>query len=432
MSRILVFAYGLIAYALFGVTYLYAVGFVGNLVVPKSLDSTPTAPFATALLINLGLLGLFAVQHSVMARPAFKRLLLRVIPAAAERSTYVLASSLALLLLFWQWSPMGGVIWDVQNPVGRAVLYGLFGFGFLLVFVATLLINHLDLFGMRQVWLNLLGREYKPLTFVTPGPYRMVRHPLYLGWLFAFWATPTMTVTHLLFAVMTTGYILVAIQLEEHDLIDAHPEYAEYKRRVPMIIPTGTKQAPHAVRTASSIGVLVLVCLWPMGGLAQDHSHAPSAQEHRSANALVQTVRDATERFTSVSAAEAADYHLLFGCVSGPDFGAMGLHYVNLSLVFDGGELDPTRPEIILYEPTPSGRLRITGADFLVIASDWDDKHPNDPPQLMGQLFHRFDSPNRFGLPAFYTLHVWAWKESPTGSFVNWHTNVSCDGFGEK
>jgi protein-S-isoprenylcysteine O-methyltransferase Ste14 len=253
MSRILVFAYGLIAYALFGVTYLYAVGFVGNLVVPKSLDSTPTAPLATALLINLGLLSLFAVQHSVMARPAFKRVLLRVIPAAAERSTYVLASSLALLLLFWQWSPMGGVIWDVQNPVGRAVLYGLFGFGFLLVFVATLLINHLDLFGMRQVWLNLLGREYRPLTFVTPGPYRLVRHPLYLGWLFAFWATPTMTVTHLLFAVMTTGYILVAIQLEERDLIDAHPEYAEYKRRVPMIIPTGTREAPLV--QAPSIGV---------------------------------------------------------------------------------------------------------------------------------------------------------------------------------
>ncbi len=181
-----------------------------------------------------------------MARPAFKRLLLRAIPQAAERSTYVLASSLALLLLFWQWSPLGGVIWDVQDSTARAVLYGLFGFGFLLVFVSTVLINHFDLFGLRQIWLNLTGREYTSLSFVTPGPYRLIRHPLYLGWLFAFWATPTMTVTHLLFAVMTTGYILLAIQLEEHDLINAHPEYAEYKRRVPMIIPLPTKRAHGA------------------------------------------------------------------------------------------------------------------------------------------------------------------------------------------
>jgi methanethiol S-methyltransferase len=243
MSRLVVFAYGVAAYGVFFVTYLYAAGFVGNLVVPKSLDSAPTAPFGTALLINLGLLGLFAVQHSVMARPWFKRALLRVLPQAAERSTYVLASSLALILLFWQWSPLGGVIWDVQNPVGRAVLYGAFAFGFLLVLVTTLLINHFDLFGLRQVWLHLLGREYRPLHFVTPGPYRLVRHPLYVGWFFAFWATPTMTVTHLLFAVMTTGYILVAIQLEERDLIAAHPEYAEYRRRVPMVIPMPKRAA---------------------------------------------------------------------------------------------------------------------------------------------------------------------------------------------
>jgi protein-S-isoprenylcysteine O-methyltransferase Ste14 len=245
MSRLVVFAYGVAAYGVFFVTYLYAAGFVGNLVVPKSLDSAPTAPFGTALLINLGLLGLFAVQHSVMARPWFKRALLRVLPQVAERSTYVLASSLALILLFWQWSPLGGVIWDVQNPVGRAVLYAAFAFGFLLVLVTTFLINHFDLFGLRQVWLHLLGREYRPLHFVTPGPYRLIRHPLYLGWFFAFWAAPTMTITHLLFAVMTTGYILIAIQLEERDLIAAHPEYAEYKRKVPMIIPL-PKRAPSA------------------------------------------------------------------------------------------------------------------------------------------------------------------------------------------
>jgi protein-S-isoprenylcysteine O-methyltransferase Ste14 len=431
MSKLLVFVYGVISYLAFLLTYLYAVGFVGNLVVPKSLDSAPTAPFGAALLINLGLLGLFAVQHSAMARPAFKRQLLRLIPAAAERSTYVLASSLALILLFWQWSPLGGVVWDVQDSTARAVLYAAFAFGWLLVLATTFLINHFDLFGLRQVWLNLLGREYQSLNFVTPGPYRLIRHPLYLGWLFAFWATPTMTVTHLLFAVMTTGYILIAIQLEERDLIDAHPEYADYKQRVPMIIPMPSRRAHNPVRTASSIGVLALMCALPLGAFAQDHSHAGVTADRRggSANVLVRAVREATERFKDVTAAENEDYHLLFGCVSGDYVGAMGLHYVNLPLVFDGGELDPTRPEIILYEPTPSGRLRITGADFLVIAKDWDDKHPGNPPQLMGQFFHRFESPNRFGLPAFYTLHVWAWKDSPTGTFVNWNSNVSCDGF---
>jgi protein-S-isoprenylcysteine O-methyltransferase Ste14 len=253
MSRLVVFAYGVVAYGVFFLTYLYAAGFVGNLIVPKSLDSAPTAPLGTALLIDLGLLGLFAVQHSVMARPWFKRALLRVLPQAAERSTYVLASSLALILLFWQWSPLGGVIWEIDNPTGRAVMYGAFGFGFLLVLYTTFLINHFDLFGLRQVWLYLIGRDYTSLNFVTPGPYRLIRHPLYLGWFFAFWATPTMTATHLLFAVMTTGYILVAIQLEERDLVAAHPEYAEYKRHVPMIIPL-PKRAPKTVPAMSARG----------------------------------------------------------------------------------------------------------------------------------------------------------------------------------
>jgi protein-S-isoprenylcysteine O-methyltransferase Ste14 len=172
--------------------------------------------------------------------------LTRIVPQAAERSTYTLASSLALILLFWQWSPLGGVVWDVQNPTARVLLYGGFAFGFLLVLLTTFLINHFDLFGLRQVWLYLLGREYEPLNFVTPWLYRQVRHPLYVGWLFAFWSTPTMTLTHLLFAVVTTAYILVAIRFEEHDLVDAHPEYAEYRRRVPMMIPALTRRSQSA------------------------------------------------------------------------------------------------------------------------------------------------------------------------------------------
>ena len=253
MKRVLVFAYGVGAYILFLGTFLYAVGFIGNVLVPKSLDSAPTVAFGAALLIDLLLLGLFAVQHSVMARPAFKRLLTRVVPQPAERSTYVLASSLALILLFWQWQPLGGVVWDIENPAGRAVMYAAFAFGWLLVLVTTFLINHVDLFGLRQVWLHVRGHAYQPLHFVTPGPYRLVRHPLYVGWLFAFWATPTMTATHLLFAVMTTGYILIAIQLEEHDLVAAHPEYADYRRHVPMLVP-GSKSKPAPAPHPQGLG----------------------------------------------------------------------------------------------------------------------------------------------------------------------------------
>jgi methanethiol S-methyltransferase len=205
--------------------------------VPQGMDAPPVSPLGTSLLVNLGLLGLFAVQHSVMARPAFKRVWTRIVPEPVERSTYVLASSLALILLFWLWRPLGGVVWDIQNPAGRAVMYAGFAFGWLLVLVTTFLLNHFELFGLRQVWLHLRGRAYTALPFKTPGPYRLLRHPLYVGWFFAFWATPTMTATHLLFAVMTTAYILIAIRLEEHDLVNALPEYAEYRRRVPMLIP---------------------------------------------------------------------------------------------------------------------------------------------------------------------------------------------------
>ncbi|HJR71142.1 MAG TPA: isoprenylcysteine carboxylmethyltransferase family protein [Gammaproteobacteria bacterium] len=237
MSRILAFLYGVVSYAVFFATFLYAIGFVGNFAVPKSMDSPAEGPWQLALAINAGLLALFALQHSIMARPAFKRVLTRVVSPVIERSTYVLASSLALILLFWLWRPLGGVVWSVENDIGVALLYAGFAFGWGLVLVTTFVINHFDLFGLRQVWRHLNGEPQQGLKFVLPVLYRIVRHPLYVGWFFAFWCTPTMTVTHLFFAIMTTAYILIAIQLEERDLIAEHPEYADYRKRVPMLIP---------------------------------------------------------------------------------------------------------------------------------------------------------------------------------------------------
>ena len=245
MGRIITLIYGVGSYAAFFLTFLYAVGFVGNVMVPKSLDSGPIGPLGTAILVDMGLLALFALQHSVMARPAFKRLLTIVVAPAAERSTYVLASSLALMLLFWQWQPLGGVVWEVEQPVGRALLYAGFAAGWTLVLVTTFVINHFDLFGLRQTWRHFQGLRQEPLRFVTPFLYRIVRHPLYVGWLLAFWSTPTMSFTHLVFAAVTTAYILVAIQLEERDLIDAHPEYGAYRRRVPMLVPVWRPRLPR-------------------------------------------------------------------------------------------------------------------------------------------------------------------------------------------
>jgi protein-S-isoprenylcysteine O-methyltransferase Ste14 len=243
--RVLFFAYGVASYLVFFGTFLYAVGFIGNFGVPTTLDGPARGPLASAIAIDAGLLGLFAVQHSVMARRWFKDWWTRIVPRPVERSTYVLFSSLALVVMFWQWRPLGGTVWSVEDAAGRLALGAIFAAGWALVLAATFLINHFDLFGLRQAWLFLLGRPYTALRFRTPGPYRMVRHPLYVGWLLVFWTTPTMTAAHLLFAVMTTGYILVAIQFEERDLVREHGSaYEAYRQEVPMLLPLGRRVAP--------------------------------------------------------------------------------------------------------------------------------------------------------------------------------------------
>lgn len=236
-TKALSLSYGLISYLIFLGTFLYAVGFVGNLVVPKSIDSGMVVPIGEAVAVNVLLLGLFAVQHSVMARPAFKRWWTRFTPPQVERSTYVLASSVALLLLFWLWRPMPGVVWEVEQPFA-AGLWVVFGVGWVLVLISTFLLDHFDLFGLRQVVLYARGRPYAPPPFRTPALYKVVRHPIMLGFLIAFWSTPMMTWGHLLFAGMTTAYIFVGVFLEERDLKNAFGStYEEYRRQVGMIVP---------------------------------------------------------------------------------------------------------------------------------------------------------------------------------------------------
>ena len=246
MRRILAFAYGVACYAIFLAVFLYSIGFVGNFGVPKSLDSEPGYPLSEAFPVNLGLLGLFAVQHSVMARRGFKEVWTRLIPKSIERSTYVLLASLILALLFWQWRPVTQVVWAVELPWMSILMAALFWLGWATVLVSTFMINHFDLFGLRQVFLALVGREYAPLAFTTPGFYKLLRHPIMFGFLVAFWFGPVMTVGHLLFAVVTTAYILFAIRLEEADLLHYHgTAYEAYQQRTSMIFPLPKKSGPQ-------------------------------------------------------------------------------------------------------------------------------------------------------------------------------------------
>lgn len=241
--RFIAAVYGLACYAIFFGSFLYAIGFVGDIIVPKTIDSGPSAATPEALITDVLLLGLFAVQHSVMARPGFKAAWTRIVPRPVERSTYVLFSSLLLVLIFWKWQPIPAAVWDISTPALRSIVLALFALGWLILLLSTFMINHFDLFGLRQVYLRMRGQEYTPLNFTQRAFYKFVRHAIMLGFVIAFWSAPHMSVGHLVFSIATTGYILVGILLEERDLMRYHSaEYGAYRARVPMLFPTGVKR----------------------------------------------------------------------------------------------------------------------------------------------------------------------------------------------
>jgi protein-S-isoprenylcysteine O-methyltransferase Ste14 len=238
MGRGIAFLYGVVCYGIFFLSFLYLIGFLGNLLVPRSIDVGPVASISTAFLINFALIALFGIQHTVMARPAFKDKWTKIIPKSIERSTYVLITSLILILLYWQWRPMGGVIWEAEAAWAQYLAWAVFFGGFGIVLLSTFIIDHFDLFGLRQVWLNLRQKEYTSSGFKVTFFYKFVRHPLYVGWIMSFWGTPRMTTGHLLFALGMTAYILIAIRYEERDLVEIlGDDYAQYRKKVPMLIP---------------------------------------------------------------------------------------------------------------------------------------------------------------------------------------------------